>query len=102
MIRRHFARLLGVSFAVAALGSGCSEAPAAGDCDKLFEHLVSLEEAASSASADEKAKHRAAIGASSGAAFVKRCEENIKASQVTCSLKAQNMTELEACDSKAS
>ncbi len=84
------------------LGSACSEAPADGECAKLFAHMVDLEAAASGASDTDATKHKAAMNASERDDFVERCERNIKAVQVSCSLKAQTLEEFEACDTKAS
>jgi hypothetical protein len=86
--------------AAALLGSACSEAPASGDCAKLFGHLVEMEAANSKSSDADKAKFKTAMETEKRGEFVKRCERNIKASQVTCSLKATTVKELEACDSK--
>jgi hypothetical protein len=98
MIRPRRPLLIGVSLAAAMLGSACSEAPAAGDCAKLFSHLVDLEEAKSDSSDADKAEHRLAIDKDKGPEFVERCERNIKAAQVTCSLKATTIKEIETCD----
>jgi len=84
----------------ALLGSACTEAPAAGDCSKLFGHLVDLQAQQVKASDADKAEYKASIEADKRGEFVQRCERDIKASQVTCSLSAKTMKELEACDSK--
>ncbi len=86
---------------VLALGASCSEAPADGDCAKLFAHLVEMQEAGSKASAADKDKHRAAMETGEKAKFVARCETEIKAIQVTCSLEAKTMDDLDACDNKS-
>lgn len=83
-----------------AAGSACSEAPAAGDCAKLFSHLVDLEAAKSQGTDEEKAERKTTMENENRAEFVERCETNIKASQVTCSLKATTLKEIEACDNK--
>ncbi len=98
MIRPHRALLLGLGLAAAMFGSACSEAPAAGDCAKLFSHLVDMQAAKSNASDEDKAKHKATIEKETGPEFIERCEHNIKADQVTCSLKATSKEEIEACD----
>ncbi len=94
------AALLGIGLIAAALGSACSEAPADGDCAKLFSHLVEMEAAKSKASDADKTKHKAAMDNEPRAAFVERCNTDIKAAQVTCSLKAKTLKEVDACDSK--
>jgi len=100
MIRPRRALLLGVSLAAAMLGSACSEAPADGDCAKLFGHLVDMEAAASDSSDADKAKNKLVLEKEKKPEFVERCERNIKASQVTCSLKAKTLKEIEVCDTK--
>lgn len=95
MIRPCRALLL---LAAAMLGSACSEAPATGDCAKLFSHLVDLQEANSDATDAEKAKYRAVMNNDTSPEFIERCERNIKAAQVTCSLKAKSIADIEVCD----
>lgn len=79
--------------------AACSKAPADGDCDKLLLHLVEIEVNAGVASEADRAKHKLDLADGSRASFVKRCNEELKGDQVTCSLKAKTAEELEACDS---
>jgi len=79
--------------------AACSKAPADGDCEKLLIHLVEIEVNAGLASEAERAKHKLDLADGSRTSFVKRCNEELKADQVTCSLKAKTSEELEACDS---
>jgi hypothetical protein len=87
---------------VGALGlvgsSACSKAPADGDCERLLVHLVEIEVGAGLASEEDRAKHKLDLADGSRATFVKRCNEELKAVQVTCSLKAKTSEEIEACD----
>ena len=94
------AALLGIGLSAIFLGSACSEAPADGDCAKLFDHLVGMEAAQSKGNDEAKAEHKAAMDKDKRTEFVERCETNIKAVQVTCSLKATTLEEIEACDNK--
>ncbi|MCP4449447.1 MAG: hypothetical protein GY811_29550 [Myxococcales bacterium] len=89
----------GLTFVLAGAAS-CSKAPADGDCAKLFGHLLEMEAASSTASDEDKAKHKASMDATQRGEFVERCERNIKAAQVTCSLKATTPEEIDACDNK--
>lgn len=78
--------------------SACSEVPADGDCEKLLLHLVDLEVNAGPASEADRAKHKTRLSEETRTTFVERCEADLKASQVTCSLKAKSAEEVEACD----
>jgi hypothetical protein len=80
-------------------GAACSKAPADGDCEKLLLHLVEIEVNAGLANETQRAKHKLDLADGSRTNFVKRCNEELKADQVTCSLKAKTSEELEACDS---
>jgi hypothetical protein len=79
--------------------SACTQAPADGDCDKLLLHLVEIEVNSGLASEKDRAQHKLDLADGSRAAFVKRCNTELKADQVTCTLKAQTSAEIEACDS---
>jgi hypothetical protein len=82
-----------------ALGaSACSEVPADGDCEKLLLHLVDVEVNSGTASEADRAKHKTRLTEETREAFVERCNNDLKASQVTCSLKAKTAEEIEACD----
>lgn len=80
-----------------ALG-GCSEAPADGQCQKLLTHLIDLEVQAGQGSDEEKAKQAAELQETMAKSFLERCERDIKAKQIKCSLKATTKKEIEACD----
>jgi hypothetical protein len=86
--------LAGMTLSTAA----CSKAPAAGDCDKLLTHIVEIEVNTGLASEPDRAQHKLDLVDGSRAHFVKRCNEELKAKQVTCSLKAKTSEEIEACD----
>jgi len=96
---RKNARMAILGVALAALVSGCSEAPADGDCAKLHAHLVELEVNTGAAADADKAKHKTDLAEATRKTFIERCESNLKAKQVSCSLKSTNAEELEACDS---
>ncbi len=78
--------------------AACSKAPADGDCEKLLLHLVELEVNSGLASESDREKHKLELVGGSRAVFVKRCNEELKAKQVRCSLKAKTSEELDACD----
>ncbi len=102
-LRDRKSQLLVSSLALAGVLAltSCSEAPVDGDCAKLFAHLVDMQAAGSKATAADKDKHRAAMESDEKVKFVERCELDIKAVQVTCSLKAKTMDDLDACDNKS-
>lgn len=100
---KFFARQGGLLTALALAGltlggSACSQAPAEGDCDKLLTHLVEIEVNSGLASEAERAQHKLDLVDGSRANFIKRCNEELKAKQVTCTLKAKTSEEIEACD----
>ncbi len=89
------------TLAIAALtlgSSACSEAPAAGDCERLLMHIVDLEINSASTSKDKQENHKVELVNGTREAFIERCDSELKASQVTCGLKAKTSEELEACD----
>ncbi len=95
--RISFATVLGL--AGLSLGvSACSEAPKAGDCERLLMHLVEVEVSASSAAKDKQAEHKVELADGARASFVERCNNELKAKQVTCALEAKSSEELDACD----
>lgn len=68
-------------------------------CVELRERVAELTVARSGASlaADEQAKHRAALVASSGEAFVRRCVEEWSDRAVTCALDAEQVEGVSSC-----
>ena len=85
--------------ALTLLGSGaCSKAPADGDCEKLHEHIVEIEVNNGLAAEPDRKQHKFDLSAASRANFVERCNNELKAKQVTCTLKAKTSEEIEACD----
>lgn len=84
---------------LALTASGCSEAPADGDCEKLLVHLVAMEVNAGSATDAKKLEYKSTLADETRESFVERCNTKLKARQVTCSLQATTSEEVEACDS---
>lgn len=96
------AKVASAALALAALSfstSACSEAPQAGDCERLLMHLVDVEVNSGSADKDKQAKHKVDLSNGARESFVERCNNDLKASQVTCALKAGSSKELDDCDS---
>jgi len=85
--------------------TACGNAPSKGDCEKLLDHLVELEAAASGGGAmpadqkggkgeldQQKKKVRESIG-------LDFCVDKMSADQVECGLKARSLEELDkSCD----
>ena len=85
--------------ALALFGSGaCSEAPADGDCEKLLVHIVEFEVNNGLADEVNRKQHKIDLTAATRESFVERCKAELKADQVTCTLKAKTSEEIEACD----
>ncbi len=93
--------LRALSLAALAVGTlsltACGDAPAEGECQKLLTHFIGLEVKA--ADEADRAKFTESLQQDIGKGFLERCERNIKASQISCSLKASTKAEFEACDS---
>lgn len=68
-------------------------------CVELRERVAELTVARSGGrlAPDEQAKHRAALVASSGDAFVRRCVEEWSDSAVTCALDAEQVEGVSTC-----
>lgn len=79
--------------------SACSKAPAEGDCEKLLHHLVEIEVNNGLADEPNRKKHKVNLTEAVRENFVERCNTELKAKQVTCTLKAKTSKEIEACDS---
>ena len=85
--------------ALALLGSSaCSQAPADGDCEKLLEHIVEIEVNNGLADEADRTQHKIDLTAAARENFLERCTNELKAVQVTCTLKAKTSEEIEACD----
>lgn len=94
---RRLTFALAVLFALPA--AACSKAPEDGQCDKLMDHLVELKLVEAKVSADKAPESRKSLHEAMDAKFKKRCETELRASQVQCALKAKDRAGLDACDS---
>ncbi len=91
--------------ALLAVSAGCGNAPSKGNCEKLLEHLVELEAAASGGGAmpadqkgakseleEQKKKVRDSVG-------LDFCLKELSKDQLECGLKARSLEELgKTCD----
>jgi hypothetical protein len=98
-LAKRFAPAATVAIAAMSLGlSACSEAPAAGDCERLLMHVVDVEVGSGPAKKDKQAQHKVDLANGARETFVERCNTELKASQVTCALKAKSSKDFDACD----
>jgi len=81
-----------------ALLSACTKAPAAHDCERLFDHIVQLNAHQSHASEADKATFAQGVQTKARPDFLQRCQRNIKATQVQCALAAKTLAAFDACD----
>lgn len=88
-----------VALSVALLAlCGCSNAPAAGDCDKLLTHVVDLELNGAKVEGSVRDEQGTALRTNVGERFVARCNAELPAKQVRCGLKAATREALASCD----
>lgn len=78
--------------------AACSNAPASGDCEKLFQHLVEVEHTLSKASETQRAERAKRVQDNIGAKFVARCNQDLPGDQVACALKATTREAIGKCD----
>jgi hypothetical protein len=90
--------LLGLALATVTFGgAACGSTPSKTDCEKLRDHLIDLEAAASGA--EQKADSAAQKKKVSDALKLDFCLEDLSVEQVKCGLKARSLDELAtACD----